>query len=234
MNIEGIRNKQDKLIGIKITYVNKNGIKQRIKLSLKKILVTGLIAIGIAIAAKHAAKEASFQLEKVRIENLKENADEIAGLKNNTTIVDGKEVKIADKIIELAEKREDYNNAKHEKSSKKELESLKDEIMKVEEEFQKMALNETKEQATPFFENIDGTTLTVKRENNPGKQNDYIVQEKVITEGLNQTRVEVNSYELDNEFTGNVISGNTDKAIEQMPEFLQEGLELSEDGRTLR
>ena len=27
MNIEGIRNKQDKLIGIKITYVNKNGIK---------------------------------------------------------------------------------------------------------------------------------------------------------------------------------------------------------------
>ena len=234
MNIEGIRNKQDKLIGIKITYVNKNGIKQRIKLSLKKILVTGLIAIGIAIAAKHAAKEASFQLEKVRIENLKENADEIAGLENNTTIVDGEEVKIADKIIELAEKREDYNNAKHEKSSKEELESLKDEIMKVEEEFQKMALNKTKEHATSFFENIGGTTLTVKRENNPGKQNDYIVQEDVITEGLNQTRVEVNSYELDNEFTGNVISGNEDKAIEQMPEFLQEGLELSEDGKTLR
>ena len=219
--------------GVKVTYINKDGIRVRLKISLKKLLITGLLAVGIAIAAKQAGKEASFQLEKVRIENLKENADEIAGLKNNTTIVDGEEVKIADKIIELAEKREDYNNAKHEKSSKEELESLKDEIMKVEEEFQKMALNETKEQATPFFENIDGTTLTVKRENNPGKQNDYIVQEKVITEGLNQTRVEVNSYELNNEFTGNVISGNTDKAIEQMPEFLQEGLEVSEDGKSL-
>ena len=106
--------------------------------------------------------------------------------------------------------------------------------MRIEEEIRDIGLEETKEQSAKYFENIDGTTLTVKRENNPGNQNDYIVQENVITEGLNQTRVEVNSYEINNEFVGNTISGNTDKTIEQMPDFLEEGLELSEDGKTLR
>jgi len=221
-------------LGVMITHVNEDGIKKRTILSVKKLAITGLIAIGIAASIKPIANEISFQMEKGRIENLKENADKISKLDNNTTMVDGEEIKIADKVIELAEKKEAYNNAKHNKTNKEELERLKAEIMRIEEEIRDIGLEETKEQSAQYFENIDGTTLTVKRENNPGNQNDYIVQENVITEGLNQTRVEVNSYELDNEFTGNVISGNIDKAIEQMPDFLEEGLELSEDGKTLR
>lgn len=219
--------------GVKVTYINKDGIRVRLKISLKKLLITGLLAVGIAIAAKQAGKEASFKLEQGKIENLKETADEISKLDNNTTIVDGEEIKIADKVIELAEKREAYNNAKHDKSDKEKLESLKEEIRKLEQQINDIGLNEIKEQAAPHFENIEDTTLTVKRENNLGNQNDYIVQENVITEGLNQTRVEVDSYELNNKFAGNAISGNTYKVIEQMPEFLDEGFDVSKDGKII-
>lgn len=223
-------------LGIRITYENLEGIKKRITLSLKKIAITGLLAIGIPASIKPIANEVSFKLEQGKIENLKETADEISKLDNNTTIVDGEEIKIADKVIELAEKREAYNNAKHDKSDKEKLESLKEEIRKLEQQINVIGLNEIKEQAAAatHFGNREDTILTIKRENNLGNQNDYIVQEKVITEGLNQTRVEVDSYELNNKFAGNAISGNTYKVIEQMPEFLQDGLELSEDGKTLR
>ena len=74
--------------GVKVTYINKDGIRVRLKISLKKLLITGLLAVGIAIAAKQAGKEASFKLEQGKIENLKETADEISKLDNNTTIVD--------------------------------------------------------------------------------------------------------------------------------------------------
>lgn len=220
-------------LGIRITYENLEGIKKRITLSLKKIAITGLLAIGIPASIKSIAKEVSFQLEKGRIENLKETADEIAGLENNTTIVDGVEVKISDKVMEFAEKKEAYNNAKHNNASKEALKYLKEELETVKEEISEIGLNEIKEQASPYFENIDGTTLTVERETIAGKQNDYIVQENVITEGLNQTRVEVNSYELDNKFAKYVIDGNTEKTIEEMSEFLSEGFEQSKDGKTL-
>ena len=220
-------------LGIRITYENLEGIKKRITLSLKKIAITGLLAIGIPASIKPIANEVSFKLEQGKIENLKETADEISKLDNNTTIVDGEEIKIADKVIELAEKREAYNNAKHDKSDKEKLESLKEEIRKLEQQINDIGLNEIKEQAAPHFENIEDTTLTVKRENNLGNQNDYIVQENVITEGLNQTRVEVDSYELNNKFAGNAISGNTYKVIEQMPEFLDEGFDVSKDGKSI-
>lgn len=222
-------------LGIRITYENLEGIKKRITLSLKKLAIAGLLAIGIPASIKPIANEVSFKLEQGKIENLKETADEISKLDNNTTVVDGEEIKIADKVIELAEKREAYNNAKHDKSDKEKLESLKEEIRKLEQQINVIGLNEIKEQAaaTPHFENREDTTLTVKRENNLGNQNDYIVQEKVITEGLNQTRVEVDSYELNNKFAGNVISGNTYKVIEQMPEFLDEGFDVSKDDKSI-
>ena len=220
-------------LGIRITYENLEGIKKRITLSLKKLAIAGLLAIGIPASIKPIANEVSFKLEQGKIENLKETADEISKLDNNTTIVDGEEIKIADKVIELAEKREAYNNAKHDKSDKEKLESLKEEIRKLEQQINDIGLNEIKEQAAPHFENREDTTLTVKRENNLGNQNDYIVQENVITEGLNQTRVEVDSYELNNKFAGNAISGNTYKVIEQMPEFLDEGFDVSKDGKSI-
>lgn len=223
----------DGKLGVRITYKNMEGIKKRITLSLKKLAITGVIAIGISASIKPIANEVSFKLEKGKIENLKKTADEISKLDNNTTIVDGEKIKIADKIMELAEKKEAYNNAKHEKTNKENLENLKEEIKKLEKQINDIGLNEVKEQAAPYFKNIDDTTISIKRENNLPHQNDYIVQENVITEGLNQTKIEVDSYKLDNKFASNTITGNTDKVIEQMPEFLQEGLEVSEDGKSL-